>query len=228
MKQNKISNSCYLYRHIRLDNNVPFYVGIGSDINFKRAFKKNRNKYWNNIVGKTKYEIEIMLTDLTWEEACKKECEFINLYGRMDLNLGTLCNMTNGGEGSLGKIPSNETRKKIGNAGKGRKKTEEQKKAMSDMFKGRKGKIPNNESRKKMSDSQKGLRAREKHHLFGKKHSIETIIKMKKPKSEQHRTNCISAWVIRKEKGVVHTEESKLKRSETMKKFWVLKKQKHI
>ena len=27
----------YLYRHIRLDKNEPFYIGIGSDTNFKRA-----------------------------------------------------------------------------------------------------------------------------------------------------------------------------------------------
>ena len=32
-----------LYRHIRLDKNVPFYIGIGKDI--KRAYSKsNRNK----------------------------------------------------------------------------------------------------------------------------------------------------------------------------------------
>jgi hypothetical protein len=41
----------YLYRHIRLDKNVPFYVGIGkSDLNFNRAYSnKNRNTYWKNI-----------------------------------------------------------------------------------------------------------------------------------------------------------------------------------
>ena len=30
----------YLYRHIRLDTNEIFYIGIGSDINYKRAFIK--------------------------------------------------------------------------------------------------------------------------------------------------------------------------------------------
>lgn len=102
----------YLYRHIRIDKNEPFYVGIGSDTDYRRASIVNgRNIFWKRIANKTKYEIEIMLDDLTWEEACKKEMEFIKLYGRSDLGLGTLTNLTNGGEGQLN--PSVETRIKL-------------------------------------------------------------------------------------------------------------------
>jgi hypothetical protein len=104
----------YIYRHIRLDKNEPFYVGIGSDDNFKykRACEKeNRNKHWYNIVKKTQYEVEIILDNLTWDEACEKEVEFIKLYGREDLNEGILCNMTNGGEGVLGMKHSDKTKK---------------------------------------------------------------------------------------------------------------------
>ena len=90
----------YLYRHIRLDKNEPFYIGIGSDEKYKRAYSKNdRNQYWHHIANKG-YEVEIMLDNLTWEEACKKEKEFIKLYGRNDLNEGSLVNMTDGGEGN--------------------------------------------------------------------------------------------------------------------------------
>lgn len=93
----------YLYRHIRLDKNEPFYIGIGSDENYKRAYQKeSRNKHWKNIVAKTLYEVEILLDNLTWEEACKKEIEFIALYGRNDLKQGSLVNMTNGGDGCVG------------------------------------------------------------------------------------------------------------------------------
>ena len=68
----------YLYRHIRLDKNEPFYIGIGSDEKYKRAYsKKSRNKYWSNIANITEYEVEIMLDNLTWEEVCKKEIEFV-------------------------------------------------------------------------------------------------------------------------------------------------------
>jgi hypothetical protein len=96
----------YLYRHTRLDKNEPFYIGIGSDTdgNYTRAYHSYcfRNKHWINIVSQTQYEVEIMMCDLTWEEACKKEIEFISLYGRSDKQKGTLCNMTDGGEGCVG------------------------------------------------------------------------------------------------------------------------------
>jgi hypothetical protein len=46
-------NDWIVYRHIRLDKNEPFYIGIGSDRNYKRASSiKDRNKYWGNIVNK--------------------------------------------------------------------------------------------------------------------------------------------------------------------------------
>lgn len=112
----------YLYRHIRLDKNIPFYVGIGdnSDNNYKRAYSsQNRNNYWKNIVAQTPYKVEIMLDNLTWEEACDKEIEFISLYGRNDLKKGSLVNMTDGGEGQQGKIMSLEQKTKISQAKKG-------------------------------------------------------------------------------------------------------------
>lgn len=68
----------YLYRHIRLDKNEPFYIGIGKG---KRAYsKKSRNIHWLNIINSTPYEVEIILENLSWEEACEKEKEFIKLY----------------------------------------------------------------------------------------------------------------------------------------------------
>lgn len=104
----------YLYRHIRADLNQPFYIGIGSDNNYTRAQQKTkRNNFWNNIVSKTDYKVEIMLDNLTWEEACEKEKEFIALYGRKDNNTGILVNMTDGGEGTLNIIISQDLRRKI-------------------------------------------------------------------------------------------------------------------
>ena len=105
----------YVYRHIRLDKNEPFYIGIGSDTNYKRAYsKRNRNKYWNNIVAKSEYRVDILLDDISREEAIQKEVEFINLYGRRDKNTGTLSNLTDGGEGIFGYVASMETRLKMG------------------------------------------------------------------------------------------------------------------
>lgn len=104
----------YLYRHIRLDKNEPFYIGIGSDSSknegkyTRSKTKSERNKIWYNIVSKTKYKIEIMLDDLSWEDACEKEKFFISFYGRKDLGKGPLCNLTDGGEGCYGYVRSKE------------------------------------------------------------------------------------------------------------------------
>ena len=93
----------YLYRHIRLDKNEPFYIGIGITKNYSRAYsKKSRNKLWKTIANKSGYEVEVIFDDLSWEEACEKEKEFITLYGRIDTKTGILSNMTNGGDGTIG------------------------------------------------------------------------------------------------------------------------------
>jgi hypothetical protein len=124
-----------LYRHIRLDKNVPFYIGIGKDI--KRAYSKSgRNKLWHNIIDKTDYTIDILFDNLTWEEACNKEIEFIYLYGRLELSTGTLVNLTSGGEGKVDFITSDDTKEKMANCKKGKTIPENVKKAISQSLKG--------------------------------------------------------------------------------------------
>lgn len=149
----------YVYRHIRLDKKEPFYIGLGSDSNYSRAFqKKSRNKHWHNIVNISEYKIEIILDNLTFEEACLKEKEFIDLYGRKDKNKGSLVNWTDGGQGTLG------WRHKVGYW---------------------KGKKLNEETCKKISEAAK-LRTGEKNPFYGKKHSEKTkeLIKASKLNSK--------------------------------------------
>jgi group I intron endonuclease len=74
---------------------------------------------WNNIVAKSSYDIEILFENLTWEQACLKEKEFIAIYGRKDKLSGCLCNMTDGGDGVVGQIHSEETKVKRGLAIRG-------------------------------------------------------------------------------------------------------------
>jgi hypothetical protein len=103
----------YVYRHIRLDKNEPFYIGIGSDLTYNRAYeikKDRRNIVWSRIASKSEIEVEIMLDGLSWDNACEKEIEFIKLYGRKDGG-GILANLTDGGDGTLGLIVSEKTRK---------------------------------------------------------------------------------------------------------------------
>lgn len=92
-------NNWIVYRHIRIDKNVPFYIGIGKGSN--RAYdKRNRSAFWKRIINKSDYLVEILFEGLSKSKAVDKEIEFINLYGRIDLKNGTLCNMTKGGEGT--------------------------------------------------------------------------------------------------------------------------------
>jgi hypothetical protein len=107
----------YVYRHIRIDKNEPFYIGIGKDNTYKRAFQSSKTKrsdFWHNIASKG-YEVEILMDNLTWEQACEKEKEFISIYGRRDLGQGTLVNLTNGGDGviELSKESIESIRKKL-------------------------------------------------------------------------------------------------------------------
>jgi len=114
----------YVYRHIRTDTGVPFYIGIGIDCKGKheRAVSRHgRNKHWKNIVEKTKHEIEILFESDDYELIKSKEIEFISLYGRLDLKTGILCNITDGGDGNLNYICSDETREKLKILNKGEK-----------------------------------------------------------------------------------------------------------
>jgi len=143
----------YVYRHIRLDKNEPFYIGIGSDEKgkYKRAYvSSKRNNYWNNIVSNTGYRVEIMMDDLTLEEAKQKEIEFIALYGRVNYyedgvkitnNNNLLCNLTDGGDESTsmkGRKFSDSHREKISKSLKGRSFSEEHKRKLYGPRKGRK------------------------------------------------------------------------------------------
>ena len=86
-----------VYRHRRKDNNEVFYVGVGRK---KRPYSMySRNKFWYNIVNKTDYDVEILAKNLSAEDAYELEILLIKEYGRRDLKTGTLCNLTEGGEG---------------------------------------------------------------------------------------------------------------------------------
>ena len=118
----------YLYRHIRLDKNEVFYIGIGTGDRYKSKF--SRNKYWNHIVNNTTWKSEIIMDNLSRLEAEEKEKEFILLYGRKDLKTGTLCNLTDGGTGGLGLKHTEECKLKM------------------------KGRLPHNKGKSKWSDNE--------------------------------------------------------------------------
>ena len=159
----------YVYRHIRPDKNIPFYIGIGVGRRYK--YKTGRNSIWNRIVNKNNgvFISEILFENLSLEEAFKKEIEFISLYGRLDLNTGVLANMTAGGDGCTDMNPAG--RQKISKANTGKKRTDEMRLKMS---KHRIGKKHSEETKLKIRTAQLGY----KNHRFGMKLSEEQKIKM--------------------------------------------------
>ena len=175
----------YVYRHIRLDTNQVFYIGIGSSTDYKRAKSKlDRNNYWNHIISKTDYKIDILFDELTKEEAIIKEIEFIAIYGRRDLGLGTLCNLTDGGEGRFNYKPTAETRIKMGLAQKGNKKyllrTTPQEEINRKVSLANKGKIRTEEFKQKIKDHQ----LKNGHPSLGRIQSNETREKISNTKEK--------------------------------------------
>ena len=182
----------YVYRHIRLDTNQIFYIGIGNHDNYRRAKnKQSRNQFWHNIVNKTKRIVEIFIDDITWEEAIKKEIEFIQFYGRRDLGKGTLVNLTDGGEGCIGHKTSDITKAKLRAERVGKKHSPD---AIDKM----KRRVQSKES------IEKGISTR-----AGYKHSPETLAKMRGRKLPQHVKDIIG----HKNKIRVRTDQEKLNMS---------------
>lgn len=196
-----------VYQHRRLDNKEIFYIGIGKSE--KRAFNKsnNRNKFWRNIINKTKYSIEILHSDITWQEACLIEKLLIRFYGRRDLDLGNLVNMTDGGEGILN--VSLQTRKKISNALKGNsnflghKHSEENKKNWSKFHTGKK---LSEETKLKISNSKKGNATRNKQVI-----NIETCEIFESAKIVSKLYNIHYITLIRHLNGTVKVNKTKFK-----------------
>jgi hypothetical protein len=184
----------YVYQHIRKDTNHPFYIGIGSDLNFYRANKfSERNEIWERIKNKTEILVEILHNNIEWGEACKIEIELIKKYGRINNKTGFLSNMTDGGEGTLNKVINENTKYLLGNGNRGKKRTEESKLKQSEVTKGIK---------KSKSHSEKIRKYR-----IGKKMSEETKRKI----SENSKGR--SSW----NKGIKFSEESKVKMSNSKK-----------
>lgn len=168
----------YVYSHTRLDTNEIFYIGIGKDI--KRAYsKRHRSTFWHNIINKTPYKVEILFSNLAWEDACVKETELIVFYGRRDLGTGILVNQTNGGEGAIGLIVSYKTKQKISLSHKGKTLSEETKRKMSLSGKGR---IVSEETRVKIGAGHKGKvvseETKERNRQAQKCRTQETKLKM--------------------------------------------------
>ena len=162
-----------------------FYVGIGSQK--KRAYSTyKRSKFWHSIIEKTDYEVVLIKENVSVEEAYQIEKDLIKFYGRRDLGLGTLVNMTDGGDGRFGAIASEETRRKMSQSQKGlntwtkgHKTANETKEKISNILKEywkHNTKAPlTEEAKEKIRQSLTGRPGT----WIGKKHSEESLQKMR-------------------------------------------------
>ena len=164
----------YTYAFLREDR-TPYYIGKGKG---NRAYRR-RNKGIKP--PKDKSKILILKQNLTEEESFRHEVYMIAVFGRKDLGTGILHNKTNGGDGVSGAVVSDETRRKMSEALKGKPRSKEIRRKISESHK---GKTHSEESRRNMSESQKGKTFSEetKRKLSesqkGKNHSEETRRKM--------------------------------------------------
>jgi NUMOD3 motif len=137
----------------------PIYVGKGVKDRWLYHIKsakseicgeKNKHKYYaiKKIINETRKDpiVEIVLQNVTDKESIDFEVFLISLIGRTDLKTGPLLNMTNGGDGLVGRILSEETKRKIsigitgknnGRYGKKYHASESARKKLSESLKGR-------------------------------------------------------------------------------------------
>lgn len=107
-----MNNIFYVYVHRRADDGQVFYVGKGHG---QRAYEtRRRNFHWTNTYNKHGRIVEIIKYMMSEKDALQLEIETIALYGR-----DSLCNYTNGGEGSSGRVVSDECKRKISKSKKG-------------------------------------------------------------------------------------------------------------
>lgn len=169
----------YVYRHVNKSNNKQ-YIGITSQIPKLRwgnggVNYKSSPHFWNAICqyGWDNFEHEIIYSGLTKEEACKIEMLLIKRYNTQKKEYGY--NITEGGDSpsipsevrekmsiammgnknGLGKICSEEKKKKISEAQKGKTFSKEHRQNISIAKRGKSHKPISVEARKKIADAHK-------------------------------------------------------------------------
>ncbi len=118
----------YIYYDTRKNPAEPIYIGKGQGKRMSFHKTRAKNPALKGKIAKMKELgleplIEKVVDNITHEEALKLEMELIAKYGRIDLGTGTLCNLTEGGEGTIGRIPSESTKKLWSEQRKGKKQT---------------------------------------------------------------------------------------------------------
>lgn len=214
--KNLIDEKIYVGVHLSNDINNDNYLGSG--LHLRRAIKKHGIQNFQRII--------IHQTD-SKQQAYQIERNIVNdqFVFRNDTY-----NMKCGGFGGfpkniwLGKHHSEETKEKCRLKNLGKIVSQQSKKKMSLAKKGKttwnKGISPSQETKKKRSQSRTGKYVGKDNPWFGKHHSEQTRQKMRKPKSQQHKQKLSETGKKRR-----HSDQTKAKITQSLKKAWQAKKQ---
>jgi hypothetical protein len=138
-------NGFYIYAYLR-DDGTPYYIGKGHG---KRAWIQHANRGKGAHTPKDLSRIYICESGLTELGAFALERRYIRWWGRKDLGTGVLQNMSDGGQGTSGtcRTVSEETKRKIGDANRGRPQSAETKEKRANSLRGKKMSAESNQKR---------------------------------------------------------------------------------
>jgi len=191
-------NRFYTYAYLREDR-TPYYIGKGQT--HRLLYKP---KTGDVRPPKDKSRIIFLKQNLTEEEAFKHEIYMISVFGRKDLGTGMLRNRTNGGEGSSGRIESEELKRKKSEMMKGKYVGEK-----NSMY----GKSHSQETIQKLREIQGG----KNNPMYGKSHSDETRRKQSEARKGKLRSEESKRKQSETRKGMIQSEETRKKQSEVKK-----------
>jgi hypothetical protein len=204
-------NEYYVYLYLREDG-TPYYVGKGKN---RRAYQKHRRVS----IPKNNDRIIFAHTNLSEDDAFKKEIELILQYGRKDIGTGILINLTDGGDGVSGYKWTHEARIKLSETFK-KSMTPERRAAISKLTKKQYSSL---ESRFKHSKIMK-----ETHNTpeFKEKQSeiMKEIVNRPEVKDKQKKTKSTPEYKEKQSKIMKEAQnrpEVKVKRSNSLKLNWI-------
>lgn len=118
-----LTNSFYSYVYVDPRSDEPFYVGKGKRDRAYTHLKGSHNQLVERKINKiraTGQEPLVVIMETSTEKfAFMLEQGLIKLLGRIDKGTGTLCNFTDGGEGTSGVVVSDEHKRKVSEKLKG-------------------------------------------------------------------------------------------------------------
>jgi hypothetical protein len=175
--------ACVYVLHLASSPEDIRYVGISKYDDQIKRFKSHKKtaasgrktplyawmrKHLDNV------ETTVVLSNISWEEACAEEQRLIALYRSSS---GSLLNLTDGGDGPHGYTHTAEAVRKISKASRGRKHSDESRKRIAEANTGKthsletrsrlseinKGKSPSEATKAKLSKANKGRLLSEEH-----------------------------------------------------------------